>query len=205
MKIDIKMSSMLKLVITGFGLTVVLLLIAMALYPGYNQFEQTISKLGNLWPSSFFFSLALLIEAVTFSYILSKLKTDILNLFKEQIRKFVIIYILDNIMILCLIGVVVFPSKGATSEIHDVIAVTLFLIMAITSTWVSSIADSTLKNWKKPISYLGYVCSLLVFLLGFLLLFGEFGPIIQKITVILFNIWVVLLVYEFQEYSISKT
>ena len=157
MKFGIKLSSTMKVVIAGIGSTGFFLFVAMALYPNYNQFDQTISKLGNIWPSSFFFSLALLIEAITLSYLLSKLKDDILILFKEQRRNFAIIYILYNVMILCLIGVVVFPSKGATSDIHDVIAVTLFIIMAITTSWISSIAENTLENWKKPISYLGYV------------------------------------------------
>ena len=204
MKFGIKLSSTMKVVIAGIGSTGFFLFVAMALYPNYNQFDQTISKLGNIWPSSFFFSLALLIEAITLSYLLSKLKDDILILFKEQRRNFAIIYILYNVMILCLIGVVVFPSKGATSDIHDVIAVTLFIIMAITTSWISSIAENTLENWKKPISYLGYVCSLSVIILGFLLTFGEFGPLIQKITVLLFNVWIILTVYEFEKYSTMK-
>ena len=204
MKFGIKLSSTMKVVIAGIGSTGFFLFVAMALYPNYNQFDQTISKLGNIWPSSFFFSLALLIEAITLSYLLSKLKDDILILFKEQRRNFAIIYILYNVMILCLIGVVVFHSKGATSDIHDVIAVTLFIIMAITTSWISSIAENTLENWKKPISYLGYVCSLSVIILGFLLTFGEFGPLIQKITVLLFNVWIILTVYEFEKYSTMK-
>ena len=201
---SIKISNTLKLVLAGLGLTLLFLLVAMALYPNYSQFEQTISKLGNIWPSSFFFSLAILIEAVTLSYLLSKIKDDIIRLFKEQIREFAIIYLLYNVMIFCMIGVVIFPSKAATSDIHDVIAVMLFILMAIATFWVSSITKSTLKNWNRGISHLGYVCALSVIILGLLLTFGEFGPVVQKITVVLFNIWIMLTVYELQKHSQSK-
>ncbi|MHA1994587.1 MAG: DUF998 domain-containing protein [Candidatus Hodarchaeales archaeon] len=200
----IEISNILKVVILGDGLTGIFLLVAMALYPNYNQFDQTISKLGTQSPSSFFFSLALLIQVVTFSYLLSKLKNDNLNLFKEYKREFATIYIMYNLMIFCLIGVVIFPSKGTTSDIHDIVAIILFLLMAIATFWVSTITKSELENWNKSISYLGYLCSISVVILGFLLTFGEFGPVIQKITVVLFNGWVIMTVYELQKHSHSK-
>ncbi len=200
----LEISNILKVVILGDGLTGIFLLVAMALYPNYNQFDQTISKLGTQSPSSFFFSLALLIQVVTFSYLLSKLKNDNLNLFKEYKREFAIIYIMYNLMIFCLIGVVIFPSKGTTADIHDIVAIILFLLMAIATSWVSTITKSGLENWNKSISYLGYLCSFSVVILGFLLAFGEFGPVIQKITVVLFNGWVIMTVYELQKHSHSK-
>ncbi len=199
---SIKVSNTLKIVITGLGSTAILLIIAMALYPNYNQLELTISKLGNIWPSSFFFSLALLIEASTLTYILSKVKRGALILFKEHKQDMLINYILYNIMILCIIGVVIFPSQGATSDIHDAIAITLFILMAITTTWISSIANAELEAWNKNVSYLGYICSISVVILGYLLAFGVLGPLIQKLTVVLFSVWVILMVYALQKYSI---
>ncbi len=189
---------------TGLGTTGVLLIIAMALYPNYNQLEQTISKLGNIWPSSLFFSLALLVEVVTLSYLLSKLKRNMPILLNEYKTHLTLIYLLYSAMNLCIIGVVIFPSKGVTSDIHDIIAVTLFLLMAIATSWVSSILKSGLNDWNRNVTYLGYACTILVIILGYLMAFGEFGPVIQKITVFLFSCWVFLMVYEFQKYPVLK-
>jgi hypothetical protein len=197
---NIKLSKTLKLVSAGLSSSGLLLLIAMAVYPNYNQIEQTISKLGNLWPSSFFFSVALLIEVVTLIYLLFKLKTGLPNLLTDHKQKLKLIFLLFILMNLCMIGVVIFPSKGATSDIHDAIAISLFISMAIGTSWTSSITSSGLKNWNKYVSYLGYICSISVLILGYLLAFGEFGPIFQKITVVLFTCWVIMMVYELQKY-----
>jgi hypothetical protein len=195
-EIDISM----KISWLGLGIYGLLMITAMIVYPNYNQFEQTLSKLGTLWPSSLFFSLGMIIAALTIAWLVLLMKDDIQTLFPAKKKQFQIIGILFTLMIIFMIGIVFFPSSGATSDIHDVIAITLFILMAIVTSWVSVIAGSSLLGWNKYISYLGYACSVSVVILGFLLVFWEFGPLVQKITVAEFNIWIVLVVYEFKQY-----
>jgi ABC-type Fe3+ transport system permease subunit len=109
-------------------------------------------------------------------------------------------------MITGIVGIVIFPSKGNTSDIHDLIAVIVFLLMGIITGWMSSRSKAAIPDWNNSISYLGYSCSVSVVILAFLLLFWEYGPFIQKVTVILFNLWIVLIVYELENGKInSKT
>jgi len=184
----------------GMGIYTLLMIVAMINYPNYNQFDQTLSKLGARWPSSLYFSLGIIIGALTITWLLIVIKDDAITLFPSKKRQFQIIGSIFTFMVICMIGIVIFPSAGITSDIHDVIAVTLFIMMAIVTSWVSLIARSSLPEWNKYISFLGYACSTSVIILGLLMIFWEFGPLVQKITVIEFNIWVLLVVYEFKQY-----
>ena len=184
----------------GLGIYGLLMIIAMIIYPNYNQIDQTLSKLGTIWPSSLFFSLGMIIGALTIAWLMLLLKEDIQTLFPAKRKQFQIIEVLFTLMVIFMIGIVFFPSSGVTSDIHDVIAITLFIMMAVVTSWVSVIARSSLPGWNKYISYLGYACSVSVVVLGILLALWEFGPLVQKITVLEFNIWVILVVYEFKKY-----
>jgi len=195
-----KMDFSMKISWLGLGIYGLLMVIAMLTYPNYNQFDQTLSKLANRWPSSLYFSLGMIIGALTLTWILIIIKDDITTLFPSKRKQFQIIGFLSALMIIFMIGIVFFPSSGVTSDIHDVIAITLFIMMAVVTSWVSLIARSLLPGWNKYISYLGYACSVSVVVLGILLALWEFGPLVQKITVLEFNIWVILVVYEFKKY-----
>ncbi len=196
-----KMDYSMKISWVWMGIYALFMIIAMFNYPNYNKFDQTLSKLGARWPSSLYFSLGMIIGVLTISWLLILIKDDVITLFPSKRRQFQIIGVIYSFMIVCMIGVVIFPSAGVTSDIHDLIAVTLFILMAVATSWVSSIARSTLPEWNKYISFLGYACSISVVVLGLLLIFWEFGPLVQKITVIEFNIWVLLVVYEFKRYA----
>lgn len=193
-----KMTRSIKIALVGFIINASCLLLAMIFYPNYNQFDLTISKLGTKWPSSLFFNIGMLIGAVTLLFLLFKIQGDIQDLFEEQIKEFQVIFFLYIVMILCIVGVVIFPSKGVTSVIHFLIALVLFILMAIATAWVSSLTKTVLSDWNAWISYLGYSCSTSVVILAFLLAFWEFGPFVQKITVLLFVIWVILTVYDIE-------
>ncbi len=184
----------------GFSIYGLLMTIAMIIYPNYNQIDQTLSKLGTLWPSSLFFSLGMIIAALTIAWLLLLMRDDIYTLFPNKKTQFQVIGFLFTLMIIFMIGIVFFPSSGVTSDIHDVIAITLFIMMGVVTSWVSVIAGSSLSWWNKYISYLGYACSISVVILGILLVFWEFGPLVQKITVAEFNIWIILVVYEFKQH-----
>jgi len=196
------MDNSIKIGWVGMGIYALLMIIAMFNYPNYNQFDQTLSKLGARWPSSLYFSLGIIIGAFIIIWLLILIKDDVFTLFPRKRRKFRIIGIIIAFMVICMIGVVIFPSVGVTSDIHDVIAVTLFILMAIVTSWVSSIARSSIQEWNKYISFLGYACSISVTILGLLLIFWEFGPLVQKITVVEFNIWSLLVVYEFKRHVV---
>ena len=196
------MDNSIKIGWVGMGIYALLMIIAMFNYPNYNQFDQTLSKLGARWPSSLYFSLGIIIGAFIIIWLLILIKDDVFTLFPRKRRKFRIIGIIIAFMVICMIGVVIFPSVGVTSDIHDVIAVTLFILMAIVTSWVSSIARSSIQEWNKYISFLGYACSISVIILGLLLIFWEFGPLVQKITVVEFNIWSLLVVYEFKRHVV---
>ena len=196
------METSMKISWVGMGIYALFMIIAMFNYPNYNQFDQTLSKLGARWPSSLYFSLGIIIGAFIIIWLLILIKDDVFTLFPRKRRKFRIIGIIIAFMVICMIGVVIFPSVGVTSDIHDVIAVTLFILMAIVTSWVSSIARSSIQEWNKYISFLGYACSISVIILGLLLIFWEFGPLVQKITVVEFNIWSLLVVYEFKRHVV---
>lgn len=185
----------------GFGIYGSFMIMAMLTYPNYNQIDQTLSKLGTRWPSSLFFSLGMIIGASTICWILILIRDDIHTLFPDKRRNFQVIGLLFAFMVIFMIGIVIYPSSGETSNFHDIIAITLFIIMAIVTSWVSLIAEYSLPGWKKYISYLGYACSISVIILGVLLALWEFGPLVQKITVLEFNIWVILVLYEFKKYA----
>jgi len=185
----------------GMGIYTLFMIIAMFNYPNYNQFDQTLSKLGALWPSSLYFSLGIITGAFTISWLLILIKDDIITLFPSKRKQFQIIGAMFTFIVICMIGIVIFPSAGVTSDIHDIIAVTLFIVMAVATSWVSLIARSSLPEWNKYISFLGYAISISVVILGLLLIFWEYGPLIQKITVLEFNIWVILVIYEFNQLS----
>jgi hypothetical protein len=172
----------------------------MLLYPNYNQFDLTLSKLGTKYPSLLFFNAAMVINALTSCYVLIILRKDIEFMFNGQKREVKTIIIMYSIMIVCMIGIIIFPSSGVTSDIHTIIAVILFFSMAIATSWFSSIAKAVIPKWNENISNLGYVCAISVIFLALFLAFWEFGPFIQKITVTLFTIWVVLTVYELQKH-----
>ena len=194
---ETKVIGSLKIALVGFIINASCLLIAMMFYLNYNQFDLTISKLGTKWPSSLFFNIGMLIGAVTLLFLLFKIQGDIQDLFEEQIKEFQVIFFLYMVMILCIVGVVIFPSKGVTSVIHFLIALVLFISMAITTAWVSSLTK-VLPDWNAWISYLGYSCSFSVLILAFLLAFWELGPFVQKITLFLFFLWVILTVYDLE-------
>ncbi len=193
-----KMNYSMKIGLVGMGIYAFFLIIAMFNYPNYNQFDQTLSKLGARWPSSLYFSLGMIIGTLTLGWLFISIKDDIIQLFPRKRKQLKIIGAIFTFMIICMFGIVIFPSTGVTSDIHDVIAVTLFIMMAVVTSWVSLIAGSSLPEWKKYISFLGYACSISVVILGLLLIFWEYGPLVQKFTVLEFNIWVILVVYEFK-------
>ena len=192
------MSRSLKIALVGFIINASCILVSMTYYPNYNQFDLTLSRLGNKWPSSLYFNIGMIIGAVTLLFLLFKIRNDIQVLFEKHAKEFQIIFFLYIVMILCIVGVVIFPSKGATSVIHFLIALVLFISMAIATAWVSSLTKTVLFDWNPWISYLGYSCSISVVILAFLLAFWEFGPFVQKITVLLFFIWVILTVYDLE-------
>ena len=192
------MSLSLKVAIVGWFIYYIFIIIAILNFPEYNFFTMTLSKLGAHESSSFFFSVGTLIAVVTMIYIMFILSPTISNLFKKQIHEFKIILIIFSIMLLCLIGVVIFPSMGNTATIHYIIAVTLFIMMAFGTAWTSKLAAQEIPSWNSNISNLGYLCSISVVILAFLLWFWEYGPFIQKTTIFLFNSWVVGITYGFQ-------
>jgi hypothetical protein len=177
--------------------------IAMLNFPNYDPLTMTISMLGTKSSSSFFFTIGILVVVGTMFYLLVILSPIIQDLFHNQIRKFKWIFVIYSSMLICFIGVVIFPSSGNTSTIHYIIAVALFILMAVGTSWTSKLAHQVLPNWNKRISELGYICSASVVSLFFLLLVWEYGPFMQKITIILFNIWVIVTTYEFQKTSLA--
>jgi hypothetical protein len=198
------MNSSLKIGLVGMGVYALLMIIAMFNYPNYDQFNQTLSKLGARWPSSLYFSLGLIVGAITTVWILILLKDDVIALFPNKKWQFRAIGILFAVLIIFMLGIVIFPSIGVTSDIHDVIAVSLFIIMAIITTWVSIIAGSSLPKWNRVISNLGYSCSISVILMGLLLIYWEFGALMQRITILEFNIWIILIAHEFKRYAANN-
>ncbi|MHA1974262.1 MAG: DUF998 domain-containing protein [Candidatus Hodarchaeales archaeon] len=170
-------------------LNVFFFLLAMLIYPGYNQFEQTISKLVTKWPAALFFNIALvfgILSSIIVVYIFNK-ELQTINTVKNNQR--LLILIVFALIPVFMLGVLVFPSMGDTSDVHDFFAVLLFIFMGIGTSILSRILSTHIEAWKKSITYLGYSIPVLVVILGYLLSFAEYGPIVQKITVLLFDTW----------------
>ncbi|MHA2055845.1 MAG: DUF998 domain-containing protein, partial [Candidatus Hodarchaeales archaeon] len=169
-KLWYRISNSLKLAIIGMTIYYIFIAIAMLNFPNYDPLTMTISMLGTKSSSSFFFTIGILVVVGTMFYLLVILSPIIQDLFHNQIRKFKWIFVIYSSMLICFIGVVIFPSSGNTSTIHYIIAVALFILMAVGTSWTSKLAHQVLPNWNKRISELGYICSASVVSLFFLLL-----------------------------------
>jgi len=173
-------------------LNILFFVLAMLFYPDYNQVEQTLSKLVTKWPAAGFFNIAIIfgiLSAMLVAYILNKELQKITNV-RNSHRLF--ITTIFTLIPLFMFGVLLFPSMGETSDIHDLIAVLLFIFMGIGTFTTSYISEHNIEGWNKLITYLGYIIPILVVILGYLLSFGEYGPVVQKITVLLFDAWCLL-------------
>lgn len=174
-------------------------ILAMMVSPEYDILTKTLSKLGTMWPGTIFFSSGLLIGAIGSFILLIQVTRNMNEVVDEsQKRNVQRNYYISLLMIICMIGVVIFPSAGITSDIHDIIAITLFICMGIITTWLSRIME-TYERWDNRISYLGYSCTISVIILGLLLDTWEYGPFIQKIPVLIYFFWLPLINNEVKE------
>lgn len=179
---------------------IILIFIAMILYDNYQVASQTLSKLGAKYPSMIFFSLALLLSCISTAILSSNIVYILYSKKTITEKKATRIMIFLIIFLCCMVGVVIFPSTtGIISFIHDSVAVTLFVCMTFATGIISSnlFKDKLTYNSKVEYSaYLGFITCLSALIYALVNPFFEFSPIFQKITVILFMIWLPLTHYN---------
>ena len=169
--------------ILGIIIFIAFTLIAIVLYPNYNQETQYLSALGAKEPSAMLFNFGLMVGGLLsipfFLYLkkfLGKTKTAITG---------TILLLASSIS---LMGIGFFPSG---EELHTPIALLFFLLILIGVFLVSKTIFSS-RNFPKKLAYLGFGFVVIELISGLL----AFRPIHQKITVLAYCIWVTVIAIQ---------
>ncbi|MHA2298523.1 MAG: DUF998 domain-containing protein [Candidatus Hodarchaeales archaeon] len=175
-----------------FGLAAIMTILSFTLvaffsYPGYDVLGQTLSKLGARPGTGIFFNVGVIISGLLFIPFYHSIHLR----FSHERRYLAGFRLLTGVLgAIFLITVGVFPDVPGLEVIHIIVAFLFFLFSSIAMLLLSY--EIIKYKWLEPFyGWLGVVCFGATLFHGLTSVVGQ-NPISQKITVIIYLIWVIL-------------
>lgn len=169
--------------ILGAFMALVFTISAILLTPEYNMASQFLSELGVGGLAAHIFNLGLVIAGVSFTLFFLSLRA-----LTDETKVGFIGRILGVDSSVALIGVGVFPLTQ--SILHTLFA---FAFFVLTGASILLLSIYFLKHsFKKILPVVGFAAIVVYIVFGFTVC-SSIGPIMQKLTVLIFGVWILLL------------